>query len=299
MLPHPPSRRPISRRPSRWALAGIVLFALIAIACSGSETDPALVSSSTATTGPMTVQAEGYTLQLYVDKPAGEVLDLIVAYHGTIGSDAQLPTATQTIAQQLRRILTAPDVAIVSVGYPQQGRLIGQSMPEAEAGLRWCLQQAERTLGFRRRRMFLIGHSQGGYVVTRLATRFGTDGVVANAPGPLDLGYRCTLEASGMAPPSQACSLMAQQFGTSVANPTPYTERSLLAFTRGYLSDLLFVQGLDDSPIQLANWSRFQDSVRTCTSCRTRSFLDVPGYGHGALFDSPQGQSALNTFLQR
>ncbi len=285
-------------RHRRWALAAAAAaVALFILACSASQAEPTPVP--TATLGPMTVQAEGYTLQLYIDKPAAEALDLIVAYHGTISSDAQLATATQTVAQNLRAILTTPSVAIVSVGYPQQGRLLGQSMPEAEAGLRWCLQQAERVLGFRRRRVFLLGHSQGGYVVTRLATRFATDGVIANAPGPLDLGYRCALEASAQAPPSQLCGLMVQQYGSAAANPAAYFERSLLAFTRGYQSDVLFVQGLDDSPIQLANWARFQDSVRACTTCRARSFVDIAGYGHGALFDSPQGQAALNAFLQR
>lgn len=247
----------------------------------------------------MTVQTEGFSLPLYVDKPAAEQLDVIVAYHGTVGRDSQLATATQTIAQNLRQILTAPNVAIVSVGYPQQGRLMGESMPEAEAGLRWCQQQAPAVLGFRPRRLFLVGHSQGGYVVTRLATRFATNGVVANAPGPLDLAYRCDLEAAGSAPTSAVCQLMNQRFGPSSTNPVPYDERSLLAFTQGFQSEVLFVQGLDDSPIQLANWTRFQDQVNACTSCPPRTFLNVPGYGHGALFESPEAQLAFNRFLQR
>lgn len=283
---------------SRTALALTLLALALTAACQSSSTTPE--PAPAATVGPMTVEAEGYTLQLYIDKPAADVLDLIVAYHGTIRRDHEMPGAAARMATSTRAIVSAPNVAIISVAYPQQGRLIGQSMPEAEAALRWCQQQAPGALGFRLRRLFLVGHSQGGYVVTRLATRFATDGVVANAPGPLDLGYRCTLEASGqVAPIADICQTMQARFGTPTQNPAAYAERSLLAFTRGYRSEVLFVQGLDDSPIQLASWARFRDSVSACADCRPRSFLDLAGYGHGALFDSPEAQQAFNRFLQR
>ena len=55
-------------------------------------------------------------------------------------------------------------------------------------------------------KIFIAGHSQGGYLVTRLNTMHPTDKVVANCPGPLDFQYRCALEEAGEWRPAASAS---------------------------------------------------------------------------------------------
>jgi poly(3-hydroxybutyrate) depolymerase len=48
--------------------------------------------------------------------------------------------------------------------------------------------QAE--LGISPKKIFIGGHSQGGYIATRLNTMHATNGVIASAQGPLNMVYR-------------------------------------------------------------------------------------------------------------
>jgi len=72
-----------------------------------------------------------------------------------------------------------------------------------------------------------------------------------------------------------------------------------LNFTNNFKSDIFFVQGLDDSEIQLTSWPTFKQQVTDCTTCQSRQFLDIAGYGHTALFDSPEAILAYNNFINR
>ena len=72
---------------------------------------------------------------------------------------------------------------------------------------------------------------------------------------------------------------------------------SLLSFTSGHLSDILFVQGLDDSPIQMYSWPTFRQQLETCTDCQDRTFLELPGLGHQSLFNSVVAMQAFNDFI--
>jgi hypothetical protein len=79
---------------------------------------------------------------------------------------------------------------------------------------------------------------------------YQTNGVIANAPGPLNLVYRCQLEENGQVQSGAVCTKLKNVYGTTTSNPNAYFQRSLLNFTTGFKSDILFVQGLNDSPIQ-------------------------------------------------
>lgn len=59
----------------------------------------------------------------------------------------------------------------------------------------------------------------------------------------------------------------------------------------------LFVQGLNDGPIQMRSWPLLQQRLSTCTDCQQVIFLPIQGAGHDALFSTAQGQAALNTFI--
>ncbi|HRN48239.1 MAG TPA: hypothetical protein PKW69_09415, partial [Niabella sp.] len=128
-------------------------------------------------------------------------------------------------------------------------------------------------------------HSQGGYLVTRLNRLHSVNGVIANAPGPLNLAYRCQLEEKRQIKSSAACTLLYNQYGFASDNPEPYLDRSLLKFTSGFKSDILFIQGLHDSPVQMYSWQTFKQNLMNCSDCKETQFFEVKNEGHLALFN--------------
>lgn len=241
----------------------------------------------------------GVSVDIVIDKPAQTFVDVIVAYHGTVMSDDQIIPAAQNTLTRVKEITNRTDMMFVSVAYPQEGRLFGDGIVEAEAALLWVKEKTRKVLKKKIRKIFLIGHSQGGYMVTRLNTMHATDGVIANAPGPLNLVYRCGLEETGQIPQSSVCNLLRQTYGTTTANPAAYMARSLLNFTEGHRSDILVVQGMQDSPIQLFSWPTFKQQMTDCTTCPDRQFLEIASGGHTSLFDSPIAIQAYNDFINR
>lgn len=241
----------------------------------------------------------GVSVDVVIDRPANTIVDVLVAFPGTVASDAEIIPAARNILQRTKEITNRTDMMIVSVAYPQQGLLFGDGIREAEAALLWVREKARKDLRRKVRKIFLIGHSQGGYMVTRLNTMHGSDGVISNAPGPLNLVYRCGLEESGQIPQGAVCNLLRQTYGTTTANPAAYFSRSLLNFTNGHRSDILFVQGLMDAPIQLFSWPTFKQQMMDCTTCQSRQFVEIAGGGHTSLFDSPTAITAYNAFINR
>nr|MBP7476585.1 hypothetical protein [Pyrinomonadaceae bacterium] len=183
------------------------------------------------------------SVDVVIDKPTNYFVDVLIAYPGTVATDAEILPAARNILTRVKEITNRTDMMIVSVAYPQEGRLLGDGILEAEAALLWVKEKTRKDLKRKVRKIFLIGHSQGGYMVTRLNTMHATDGVISNAPGPLNLVYRCGLEENGQIPQGAVCNLLRQTYGTTVANPAPYMARSLFSFTGGHRSDILFVQG--------------------------------------------------------
>lgn len=248
--------------------------------------------------GTRTITYGGVSVQVVIDMPPAAVKDALVLYHGTVWFDDRTLPAAENTLERFKRLLYRDDTLLVSVAYPQQDREIGEGLREAEAALLWVKNEASKALGVPINRVFMAGHSQGAYVVTRLNTLHPTDGVIANAPGPLDFEFRCLLEERGGAPGSQECGLMVQRYGTASTNPVPYRRVSLLSFTEGFKADVLFVQGQDDGAIQMRSWPLFKQAVQTCLNCQRPVFLDVAG-GHDALFMSFEAREAFNQFIDR
>jgi pimeloyl-ACP methyl ester carboxylesterase len=157
--------------------------------------------------------------------------------------------------------------------------------------------KASEELGINVKKIFLAGHSQGGYLVSRLNTMHQTNGVIANAPGPLNLVFRCQLEESGQIPSGVFCTNLKNVYGTTTSNPDAYMQRSLLNFTTGFKSAILFVQGLDDTPIHLYSWPTFKQDVLSCTNCKSVQVVEIPGGEHNALFTSPIAKAEFNNFI--
>lgn len=245
-----------------------------------------------------TITYNGISVDLVIDKPKGNEFDVLMVFHGTVNFNHLILDAAKNTLQVFQNLLEDKNMMLISVAYPEENLLFGDNIAHCETALLWLKNKAGSELDVKIKKIFLAGHSQGGYLVTRLNTMHPTDGVVANAPGPLNLLYRCELEEKGNAPATQACSLLRQEYGTTTSNPDAYLKRSLLRFTTSFTSDILFVQGLSDSPIQMYSWPLFKESLENCTNCKNIQFLELPGLGHSALFNSTQAQSAFNNFIK-
>lgn len=236
-------------------------------------------------------------MDVVIEKPALNEVDVLLVFPGTVLYDSNIMTAANTTLDKFKDILDRKDMMIVSVAYPQENLLLGDNIVQAEAALLWVKNKANQELGIIVKKVFLGGHSQGGYLVTRLNTMYQTNGVIANAPGPLNLVYRCQLEENGQTQSGAVCSTLRNVYGTTTSNPNAYFQRSLLNFTNGFKSDILFVQGLNDTPIQLYTWPTFKQDVLNCTNCKNTQFVEIVGGEHTSLFDSPIAKTQFNSFI--
>jgi hypothetical protein len=258
---------------------------------------PTFSSPSSAYRVTRSITYNGVSVDIVIQKPKGTRLDALIVYHGTVMEDSRILQAANDTLDGFRGILDNDKMMIVSVAYPEENLLFGDNIAHSEAALLWVKNRAKTELGIDVGKIFLGGHSQGGYIVTRLNTMHATNGVIANAPGPLNLVFRCQLEENGQAPPSPVCNLLRSTYGTTAANPDAYWQRSLLNFTTGFKSDILFVQGLDDAPIQMYSWPTFKQTVTSCSNCLGRQFLEIPGAGHSSLFGQPVARTEFNRFI--
>lgn len=236
-------------------------------------------------------------VDLVIDKPAINEVDVLIVFHGTVIYDSKILEAAINTLEEFKQILDRKDMMIVSVAYPEENLLMGDNVVHSEAALLWVKNKANQELGINIKKIFLAGHSQGGYIVTRLNTMHQTNGVIANGPGPLNLVYRCQLEENGQLSNGVTCTLLKNAYGTTSKNPDAYYQRSLLNFTNGFKSDILFVQGLKDTPIQLYSWPIFKQQVTNCTNCQNTQLLEVTNFGHTALFESPHAKEVFNNFV--
>jgi len=273
----------------------LILLSLFFFSCAKDNTTEQPIPTAYRITKSVTYNNS--TVDVIIDKPALNEVDVLLVFHGTVMYDSSIISAANTTLDKFKGILDRNDMMIVSVAYPQENVLLGDNIVQCEAALLWLKNKASQELGITVKKIFLGGHSQGGYMVTRLNTMHQTNGVIANAPGPLNLVYRCQLEENGQIQPSAVCTKLKNVYGTTSSNPNPYFQRSLLNFTNGFKSDILFVQGLSDSPIQLYTWPTFKQDVLSCSNCQNSQFIEITGGGHGSLFESPIGKSEFNNFI--
>ena len=273
----------------------LTILTLLFFSCTKDNTTEQPIPTAYRITKSVTYN--NINVDVVIDKPALNEVDVLLVFHGTVLYDSNLMTAANTTLDKFKGILDRNDMMIVSVAYPQENVLLGDNIVQGEAALLWLKNKASQELGITVKKVFLGGHSQGGYMVTRLNTMHQTNGVIANAPGPLNLVYRCQLEENGQIQPSAVCTKLKNVYGTTSSNPNPYFQRSLLNFTNGFKSDILFIQGLSDSPIQLYTWPSFKQDVLSCSNCQNSQFIEITGGGHGSLFESPIGKTEFNNFI--
>jgi hypothetical protein len=274
----------------------IFLIVLSLLSCQKDE-QAATLNAPRAYRQTITITYNNINVDVVIDKPALNEVDVLLVFPGTVLYDSNIMTAANTTLDKFRDILDRKDMMIVSVAYPQENLLLGDNIVQAEAALLWLKNKANQELGITVKKVFLGGHSQGGYLVTRLNTMHQTNGVIANAPGPLNLIYRCQLEENGQIQSGAVCTKLRNVYGTTASNATAYSQRSLLNFTDGFKSDILFVQGLNDSPIQMYSWPTFKQDVLSCTNCQKSQFVEIIGGEHSSLFESPIAKTEFNSFI--
>ena len=276
----------------------ISLLLLLFLSCEKDNTANQPNPNTSAYRITKSISYNSVGVDVIIDKPEGNEFDVLITYHGTVQSDSNILPAAENTLNQFKNILYRQDMMIISVAHPQLNILFGDNILQAEAALLWIKNKANQELGITVKKIFLAGHSQGGYLVTRLNTMHQTNGVIANSPGPLNLVYRCQLEENGQAPASYPCNNLRNVYGTTVANSNAYHQRSLLNFTNGFKSDILFVQGLDDMPIQMYSWPTFKKEVESCTNCQNSQFVEIVGGEHGSLFESSTAKTEFNKFIK-
>ena len=273
----------------------LLLSVLVFSTCKKKHTESN--TKDTAYRRELNITHNGIGVTVVVDKPLNFSGDVLMIYHGTVAYDSLILKAARNTLDSFKKILTRQDMMLVSVAYPEENLLLGDNIAHAEAALLWVKNTASAELGINIRKIFLAGHSQGGYLVTRLNTMHETNGVIANAPGPLNLVFRCQLEEDGKISQGIVCTALKNKYGTTRDNAEAYQARSLLRFTDGYKSDILFVQGLEDSPIQMNSWPTFKQKATDCSTCKQRLFHEVPNAGHGSLFQNSDAQVVFNRFI--
>ena len=190
-----------------------------------------------------TITYDSVSLDVVIDKPAKDDLDVLLVFHGTVASDSEILSAANNTLDRFKAILDRNDMMIVSVAYPQENLLFGDNIVQCEAALLWLKNKASQELGITVNKIFLGGHSQGGYMVTRLNTMHQTHGVIANAPGPLNLVYRCQLEENGQIQPSSQCALLNNIYGPTSSNPIHIFRGLYSIFPMGLCLILSFFKG--------------------------------------------------------
>ena len=220
-------------------------------------------------------------VQVFVPDDATGVRDVVVLLHGTIESATTTPQdSAAKFIEIARGAVKLSDRVLVSVAYPQDaiplssqsafgdvgGLLFGDNLLYARAAMNWVraglpVLLASGSSGLTIGRVFLFGHSQGGYLAHRLNAVVDTDGVIANAPGPIDLLDRCRQDELG---PNDnlTCNKLEQAAGPTTTHADEYAKRSLIQFLEGNRSNALFLQAVDDSPYQVDLMHEFEAAFR-------------------------------------
>tara|TARA_B100002019_G_scaffold207347_1_gene180097 strand:- start:22260 stop:23594 length:1335 start_codon:yes stop_codon:yes gene_type:complete len=279
------------------------------------------------TTSLITATYNGYPVRGYLYYPTsanvGSALDVVVLYHGTITSQGVTPAdAASTFMQIALNKVDLKDKIIFSVAYPQDAIpayvansalatqqfpgldlstfYIGDNIVYAEAALLWVKNTLPSYLTANNipktiDKVYTFGHSQGAYLVHRLNTMHTVDGVIANAPGPIDLLDRCSGDQNTE---NITCNKINVGIGSTTADPDAYLSRSLKSFITGTKSPALFTQALDDESYQVnLMQNTLEPGLSTCSNCASMTFNYYGSGGHDAFAINYAVQNDIRDFV--
>lgn len=283
------------------------------------------VTVSTTYTTSSTYPIRGY-LYYPTSENVGSSLDVVALYHGTITGATTTPVGAAQVFMDIAKNptgLNLTDKIIFSVAYPQDAipawntnpslatnlfpglnystLLFGDNIVYAEAALLWVknnLNAYLATLGAGKtiNKVFTFGHSQGGYLVNQLNTLHQVDGVISNAPGPIDLLDRCSLPGEQTA--NLTCNKINNSLGSTTTNPTAYNTRSVKNYVTGTLSPILYTQALDDESYQVSKMQNIlQPLMNACANCSGIEFKYYATGGHDSFVTNTTQQQDIRNFL--
>jgi pimeloyl-ACP methyl ester carboxylesterase len=134
------------------------------------------------------IDADGCRMEtVVVEKPEGATQGSVVLFHGISANKKIMSYLARGFAEQGLRVY-APD-------FPGHGRTPG---PFSPARAEQCGEALVRELlargGFSRDRTILAGHSMGGAVAVRIASRVAVAGVIAISPAPMRAAHGVSAE---------------------------------------------------------------------------------------------------------
>ena len=269
---------------------------------------------------------------LYVPEVPSDTLNVVVLYHGTITSRGSTPvTASQKFLDIVRnpRGLNLGSYIIFSVAYPQDaipgwtqaqaqalfpgldltGFILGDNLEYAEASLLWAKNALNNYLlenNFTKQfdKIYTFGHSQGGLLVHRLNRLQEVDGVISNAPGPIDLLRRCQY-SENYNNENVSCTRIREKFGSVTTGQEAYESVSMQSYLNETKSPTLFTQGLDDPggedwgfPQPEAMKDVVENGLKQCVGCAPSIFKYYSEGGHDAFANSAVVQRDIRFFLE-
>lgn len=275
---------------------------------------------------------------IYVPPTSSPSYDVIVLYHGTITTDGITPyNASEkflNIALSQNK-LSLEDKIIFSVAYPQdtvpswntnleelnQGRAdfqfpgiqisnfyLGDNLAYAEAALLWVMNNLNSYLssngfGTSIDKIYTFGHSQGGSLVHKLNTLYTIDGVILNAPGPIDLLTTCAY-SEDTNDSIFSCRKLKFGFLSTDIEPDKYNSISLINYLSGLKSPSLYIQALDDTTgnnngaPQVYNMQNIlEPGLNACMDCASFTFKYYDTGGHEAFVTNSQVQQDIRAFV--
>lgn len=253
---------------------------------------------------PYIISYRDNTSKVYINKPASDSVDALILFHGTTESDEVSHTAAQKFSELGATIADGrDDLLTISVAYRETNVLIGDELPEAEAVLHWVQEQAATELGVAINKVYILGHSRGGYIAMRLNDLYEVDGVIANGPGPVDFYERCLAEEralkNGVVPADDktACQSMMQQFNKPSISPKEYQERSLLTHVSHQQSPLLIMLGENETGFSVDRMPELLKAIDDCGDvCAPYTYKEISNTGHWT-FDNPETITTIQNLL--
>jgi hypothetical protein len=116
-----------------------IITVLIIFLFSCQKTDNEIITAYRITKN---ISYNNVSVDVVIDKPENNEVDVLLVYHGTVLFDNKIREAANTTLENFKRILNRKDMMIVSVAYPEENLLFGDNILQSEAALLWVKNQA-------------------------------------------------------------------------------------------------------------------------------------------------------------
>ena len=119
----------------------LILLSTILFSCSKDNSKDTPIPNAYRQT--KTISYNSVSVDVIIDKPAKNELDVLLLFHGSVTSDSEIHTAANNTLDKFKGILDRNDRMIVSVAYPQEFVLLGDNIVIWQQGLTQCIRQME------------------------------------------------------------------------------------------------------------------------------------------------------------